>query len=364
MTGLLPAGSRAVTGGALWLLFVLLTRPGPFDPAWVHALLLLAPLALLPLGIELVARSDGRTTGGGTGPARCLHLAGALQLPAAGLLAVSYLLRQGPVAAGLALPWLAVAGLIALAGLLRLRERGLCPVTELALDAGLVYLVVGAAWAVSDRLGFRPLGFPAVIVLLTAVHFHYAGFILPVVTGLAARRTGGRAASLAALGVVAGVPLVAVGITATQLGLGPWIEAIAAWTVAGAGALVAWLHLRLAVRPVYPGLARALWTVAALSLAASMGLAALYGSRFHLPQVRRLDIAWMQALHGAANTFGFAAAGLLGWWLAPRRAPETILGEMSRRAQARGLTRETPDEILRTDHRDRRRIDRPRRIEP
>lgn len=178
--------------------------------------------------------------------------------------------------------------------------------------------MVGAAWAVSDRLGFRPLDFPTVIVLLTAVHFHYAGFVLPVVTGLAAARTGGPAATLASLGVVAGVPLVAVGITATQLGFGPWIEALAAWTVAAAGALVAWLHLRLATRPRYPPLARVLWTVAAVSLLASMGLAALYGSRFHLSQVRWLDIAWMQALHGAANAFGFALAALLGWWLVAR----------------------------------------------
>lgn len=319
MTGAPKAISRALAGGALWLGFLLLTRPGPSDPAWIHALLLLAPLALLPLGLDLVERA-GAPAGGEEpgGPAGLLRVAGVLQLPAAALLAGSYLLTQGAVAAVLALPWLAVTGLIALAGVLRLRGRGFHPLAGLALDAGLVFLVVGAAWAVSDRLGFRPLDFPTVIVLLTAVHFHYAGFVLPIVTGLAAARTGGPAATLATLGVVAGVPLVAVGITATQLGFGPWIEALAAWTVAAAGALVAWLHLRLAARPAYPPFARVLWTVAALSLLASMGLAALYGSRFHLSQVRWLDIAWMQALHGAANAFGFALAALLGWWAVAR----------------------------------------------
>lgn len=319
MSGLLTPGARALGGGAVWLVFVLLTRPGPFEPTWIPALLLLAPLTLLPLGLDLVERAGAPAGGEGPGaPAGLLRVAGVLQLPAAALLAGSYLLTQGAVAAVLALPWLAATAVLAAAGLLRLRERGLQPVADLALDAGLVYLVVGAAWAVSDRLGFRPLDFPTVIVLLTALHFHYAGFVLPVVTGLAAARTGGPAATLATLGVVAGVPLVAVGITATQLGLGPWIEALAAWTVAVAGALVAWLLLRLATRPAYPPLARVLWTVAAVSLLASMGLAALYGSRFHLSQVRWLDIAWMQALHGAANAFGFALAALLGWWLVAR----------------------------------------------
>jgi len=33
-------------------------------------------------------------------------------------------------------------------------------------------------------MGLRPLEFQEIIVLLTAVHFHYAGFLLPIVTGL------------------------------------------------------------------------------------------------------------------------------------------------------------------------------------
>ena len=57
--------------------------------------------------------------------------------------------------------------------------------------AGLVYLAVGGVWTVIARAGLRPLGFPDLIVLLTAVHFHYAGFALPVLAGLVARASGG-----------------------------------------------------------------------------------------------------------------------------------------------------------------------------
>jgi len=46
--------------------------------------------------------------------------------------------------------------------------------------------------------------------------------------------------------VVVGVPAVAVGITATQLGAPPLLEYLAAWLMAASGAVAAWLHLRLA----------------------------------------------------------------------------------------------------------------------
>lgn len=46
--------------------------------------------------------------------------------------------------------------------------------------------------------GYRPLDFAAVIVVLTAVHFHYAGFLLPIFTGLAVRRLPGTMSALRA----------------------------------------------------------------------------------------------------------------------------------------------------------------------
>jgi hypothetical protein len=158
----------------------------------------------------------------------------------------------------------------------------------------------------------RPLNFEAAIVLLTAIHFHYAGFLLPLFTGFAARALGGVAAWLATLAVIIGVPLVAAGITATQLGFGSWLECLAASWTALAGLLTGWLHLRLAAQPIWHGVVRGLWVVTALSLAGSMLLAALYGWRFYL-SVAWLDIPWMRALHGTANVFGFALAGTLAW---------------------------------------------------
>jgi YndJ-like protein len=132
------------------------------------------------------------------------------------------------------------------------------------------------------------------------------------------RRVAGWAATLAGAGVIAGVPLVAAGITVGQLGFGPHLECLSAWILAAAGLLTAWLHLDLARRSDRPPLTRILWAVSAVSLAAGMVLAALYGSRYYAP-TRWLDIPWMRLLHGTANALGFALLGLSGWTLAEKR---------------------------------------------
>lgn len=304
----LTGRSSALAGAAVWLAVVLILRPGPFATGWIRALLLFAPLVLVPLALDLVL---ARWAVGATA-ARRLR---AGQLAAALLLAGSFLLAPGRAAAALALPWLALTAAIAVLGLRRLLRRSPRPLADAVVDLGAAYLAVGGAWSFADRSTYQPLGFAVAIVALTAVHFHYAGFLLPLFTGLAMRRLPGRAAVLAGVGVVAAVPLVAAGITATQLARGVALEAAAALSMAASGLLAAWLHLRLAARGPAPPAARGLWAVSAVSLAAGMVLAALYGARFFLP-VAALDVGWMQVSHGPLNAFGFALAGVLGWRLA------------------------------------------------
>lgn len=319
---------RLGLGGVLWLGYLAVARPTPFDPAWPHALLLLAALALVPLGLALA--DDREAAGLSPRSERLLGWAAAGQLPAAACLAVAYARGQGTMAALLALPWLAFATTVAAAGIVRFRAHAERRIADIVTDGGLVFLLVGAAGVVADRLGHRPLGLAPILVLLTAVHFHFAGFVLPVAAGLAIRHVGGASATLAGWGVIAGVPAVAIGITASHLGLGTATEAVAAWTMAGAGALVAYLHFRLSLQPRWPAAAAGLWAFAGLSLVASMGFAALYGARFLLPEVRWLDIGWMQALHGALNAFGFGAAVLAAWALVERPFRQARRGRSGR----------------------------------
>jgi hypothetical protein len=190
---------------------------------------------------------------------------------------------------------------------------------------------VGSAWAVLDRWGVRPLGFEPVIVLLTAIHFHYAGVVLPLITGLVARQIGGRGTRIAAVGVLAGVPLVAVGITSSQLQLRVALEGTAAWVLGLSGMAIGCQQLRLALVRAWPRPVRFLWTVAGISLIAGMVLAILYGSRHYLP-IAGLDIPWMRAVHGTANALGFALVGLIGWTLAltPAACARTASGPSRR----------------------------------
>lgn len=305
--GRIGAFADTLTGAAFWMIALVVLLPSPFETAWAQFLLMLAPLVLLPLGLRLVAAEQP--------PSWLWQMTLAVRLPAALLLGGAFLLPQGLLAAALALPWLATTGILALLGLARLRHRSFVSVGELCIAAACVYVVGGSSWAVLDRWGVRPLDFEGVVVLLTAIHFHYAGFVLLLVTGLAARRAGGRVSRLAGVGVLAGVPLVAGGITATQLGLAPWLECLSAWLLALAGFGTAWLHVQLARQPTWQPWVRGLWAVAALSLTASMVLAALYGARFYAP-VPWLDIPWMRALHGTANALGFGLVSLLAWTFA------------------------------------------------
>jgi hypothetical protein len=244
------------------------------------------------------------------------RLAIAVQLPSALLLAMAFLLPQGPAAAALTVPWLVTTGLLALLGLWQLRThwRSTADVCD---NLGLVYISIGGGWALLDRLGARPLDFEPVIVLLTAIHFHYAGFAMPLLTGRAVREVGGGLSQLAGFTVVSSVPLVAVGITATQLRWGPVLECVAASAMALGGVLTACLYLRLARQSGWPRLVRVLWVLAAAALLGSMALAAAYGLRFYVP-LPGLDIPAMRAWHGTANALGFALLGLVAWTLAER----------------------------------------------
>jgi hypothetical protein len=291
---------RLIAGAVIWLIVLIGLRPSLMEPLWAVILLLLAALLLVPLALLLIESTD------------IAKMVTFLQFPAAVSLTAAFLLPDGWPASLLALPWLAVTAVLALAGLRRLQKRGLKPWAALAVDAGLIYLPVGAIWALLARMGVRPLGFSDDIVMLTAVHFHYAGFLLPVLCGLAAERKAGRTATAAVLGVVIGVPLTAVGITLSQVGVGAGVETGSAWITAAAGLLTAGLYVRLAADARYKTAGRVLWTVTAVSLTTGMFLAALYGSRQLLP-LEWLTIPWMRALHGTVNSLGFALSALLAW---------------------------------------------------
>lgn len=304
------AVTRALVGALAWIGFVLMRVPGASDAAWAHALLLLAALVVVPLALELFRDGDE--------PAKSARWFGwleRLQLPAALALLIACWLAPGPSAMAAALPWAALTGIMAWIGIQRVQAGGLRrDLDGLCRDAALIFALIGGLWTLADRSGFRPIGFDPAIVTLTAVHFHYAGLLLPLMAGLAQRELFFfRLAARAAVGVVLGVPAVAVGITTTQLGVGPSIEAAAGCGLALAGMVVGILHVRLATDSRQPLATRALLAVAGVSLFVGMVLAALYAMRAFVAPLPWLGVPQMRMLHGSINAVGFGLCGVLAW---------------------------------------------------
>ena len=304
----------AQLGAVLWLLLLAWQLPSLFSPTWAQMMLLLAALVHVPLALRLIEPDGTWVTLRAT-----WRLAVLWQMPAAILLVPACLLEPNWSAVIVTFPWLLTTMLIALVGALRVRLEGWRSWQETAISAGLIYVAIGGVWLLLDRLGARPLHFDPIIVTLTAIHFHYAGFLLPIFAGLVGKELRNRLATLAACGVVCGVPLVALGITTTQLGFAPLIEAFAVWLTSLAGLLVAMLHVRLACESHLSAGTRVCFAFCGIALAGSMILSAMYGARFYW-HLEWLDLPWMRALHGTANALGFGLVGVFGWSLKSRTA--------------------------------------------
>ena len=277
----------------------------------IERLLLLSVLVFTPLTLSLVATLAN--DGAHSLPFRAAAL---LQPFAAILITASFHTRTGLAAAMMTTGWILVTGLIALFGLSRLWQRWVTrrsplPMEELCIDVGLAYITVGSGWLFLSRWGLNPLGFSDAIVLLTAVHFHYAGFAAPILTGLAGRKIQSGIARKfylpAAAGVIAGPPLVAAGITLSR-----GVEVFSAIVLALSLFTLALLMFFAVAPKLKPRLAQLLLSLSAMSVMVTMLFACLYATgRFTGTAIVTLPL--MAQVHGVSNALGFVLCGLLAW---------------------------------------------------
>lgn len=277
-------------GLVAWVLVVQFIWPQDvFTLAWVHILLLLAPLVVIPLGMRLSGLWSGILR-----PLRWFYF------PSVLLLCLAYCLPTISWTGWAALPWF-IWTLAAAILVLRhhMATAGRRPtLSDFARLCAFLYLPVGSAWALADRLGIHPLGFDDTMVLLTAAHFHYAGFVLPILAGYLLRRENEPIHRAVTWGIIAGIPMVALGIILTHLGGPGWIEGTLATFMALAGMGLAFWQmgrsLQTARWDALPALAGSILFIG------SMILAILYASRFVI-DLAFLSIPWMYALHGSMN---------------------------------------------------------------
>lgn len=292
----------------------------------VALILALGVGTVVPLGASLALRPerDGRH-------GLDARIAGALVVVTSLLGTLSLVLSSAPGLAVVASGVHVVSSFsLAVAAARRLAFRGLAPLDELAVDAGSLFLPVGAVFLFASHAGLSPIGFREPIVTFTAAHFHYAGFAAPTVLGCVGRLAHAygaptsRAYRVGAITVVAGIPLTALGIT-----FGPAIERVAGVLLAS-GMLVASVHgiataVRLRDRSTA---ARVVLALAFLGLVVPMGLAATFaltGSAGRGGQLSEVvPLAAMIRFHGAVNALVFALPALVACvrlGAQPRHAP-------------------------------------------
>ena len=303
---------RSAAGGmVVWTITLLLATSESTSTELIHKVLLFAVLVVVPLGLSVVVPADQNGLS--------LYKLAVFAQPLAALLTVaSFFFVQGVLSASLASAWLIVTILIALFGVVRFITRRFHAVEELSIDAGLLYLPVAGVWLVIYRLGVQPFGYGEIIILLTAVHFHFAGFATPIIAGMSGRVLASgnyprKVFATVVVALVASMPLVAAGIT-----LSPWLGFLGALLLT----LGLLLHAVLTVGWIRPAIVplklRLLLLLGAICTCAAMVLACLYAYSL-ATQTLILTIPRMALTHGLLNAFGFVTCSLFVWsQIAPR----------------------------------------------
>ena len=263
---------------------------------------------VVPMGVSVLFGRDGEAR---FGPLE--RSAVVAMLFGAPCYALALRFRGTPWAPALAAPWGIATALLALAGLRRLVRRRPRHLAEVASDVALLYLGVGGAWAFAYASGIVVLRFAGTEVLLTATHFHFAGFGACFVAGQAGRALAGRAPwiyRVATVGMLSCIALLAIGITLSHV-----VETFAAWVVAASLVLQGMLLLRIALLPRrLPG--RLLLVVAGACTVVSGSLAAW----FALLGFRNLGDGALETMvrwHGLLNAVGFVGCASLAFRLEP-----------------------------------------------
>ena len=301
------ARRSAAVGALAWLLLLLPRTSDSHETELIHKIVFFAMLVIVPLGLSLLTVAEPKIS------AVLYRLAVLAQPVAATITIASFFVDKGPLSASLSAVWLVVSGIVALLGLSRFTARGLYPMPDSSIDAGLLYLPVAGGWLIMYRLGVQPFDYGETIILLTVVHFHFAGFAAPIIAGLTGKllwttnRRPGRLYTFTVFAIVAAMPLVAAGIT-----FSPWLGLIGTLLLTTGLVILAAFTIGR-VLPAVPSLSsRLLLLVAALSSCTAMVLACLYAYSL-TAQILILRIPTMAMTHGLLNAFGFVTCSLLAW---------------------------------------------------
>jgi hypothetical protein len=319
--------SSAMVGALVWTAMCVYAGVGRAPLGVLELLFLFAVLVVVPLGLVLGERISPVSL-------RLPHLLEMSQPFAAVAVTISFWISPGPSAGIMALPWALLCLSIALTGALSLRSTR--SLADFSINVGRMDLAVAAIWLLVSRFGLRPMIFQEPIILLTAVHFHYTGFASATILAAAVKASTKSRIALR-LRWFAFLVLFTPFVLAVGFVYSPLLKMFAgiAMVVAMSGLAVVQLILAAFVSS---RVSRAYLNVSSATVAAAMGVAAIYviGDWLHrdwlvIPQVAQS--------HGVLNALGFSLCGILGWLieLAPPSSDSISDAYLHRRERAGNL---------------------------
>ncbi|MGE7884613.1 YndJ family protein [Bacillus sp. NPDC094077] len=205
-----------------------------------------------------------------------------------------------------ALLWFIYTGIIALFGVSRLLERGWKPLEETAIDSAFIYLFLGGFWFFASVWKLKIMNFSSDIVLLTAAHFHYSAFLLPLSVGLLGRIREKRSKLYDAITLIIVIsPMtVAIGITYSRI-FEFFAVVLYLCAIYGYGIYV-WRTKFNSIT------AKVLLIISSSTLMVTIMFSLIY-SYGNLKQVMTITIAQMVWIHGVVNGIGVALPAFVGW---------------------------------------------------
>ncbi len=193
--------------------------------------------------------------------------------------------------------------IVAFYGISRFLTRGFIHFEEFSIDIALVFLSIGGMWYFAHITNIDT-GFSPIITWLTAIHFHYAAFLLPIFVGLLGRIYKPKFYPLAAGILLISLMLLAIGITFSV-----WIE----WVSVVFYMIGIYMMIFITWRaPFAHRLQKGLILLSFGSLGVTILFSFLYAFG-RLSNYFSVSINFMLQFHGFLNCVLFALIGLIGW---------------------------------------------------
>ncbi|KAB2443700.1 YndJ family protein [Bacillus luti] len=285
-----------IFGFACYIVFLICEWP---DVNPVEAIILLSILLFIPMSFCII---DKRTRNGSY---LLFYKAVSFLYPVA---AISAMLAFVTNQYFFAIIWFVYTGIVALFGINRLLERGRKPLEETAIDSAFIYLFLGGFWFFASVAKISIMQFSSDIVLLTAAHFHYSAFLLPLSAGLIGRKREKRSKVYDAIMfiIVISPMTVAIGITYSRI-----FEFFAVFlylcAIYGYGIYV-W-------RTKFNAISAKIFLIISSSTLMVTIMFSLIYSYGNLKQVMTITIAQMVWIHGVVNGVGVALPAFVGWMM-------------------------------------------------